>query len=280
MNYPLFEMLFQSIILKQRRSLGQNFLHDLNLTSKIALLNGSIKNSTILEIGAGPGALTRGLLASGAKKVIALERDERLIPALNQIKDHFDNRLEVKYADALNENIEAYLNGPVKVVANLPYNIGTELLVRWLTPVTWPPKWEDMTLMFQKEVAERIVAIPSTKAYGRLSVLAQWRCNTNIRMTVSPDAFRPKPKVQSAVISIKALNTPKFYANQAILENLVKAGFNQRRKMIRSSLKSFDININNDLLSVNLKPTLRAENLTISDWCKLAEQIEKNKQLN
>jgi len=146
--------------------------------------------------------LTRALLNSGAKKVLAIERDERLIPALNQIKDHFDNRLEVKYADALNENIEAYLNGPVKVVANLPYNIGTELLVRWLTPSVWPPYWESLTLMFQKEVAKRIVATPGSKAYGRLALLVQWRCDAKIVMEISPQAFTPPPKVTSAVVHI------------------------------------------------------------------------------
>ena len=262
--------------LEAKKSLGQNFLHDLNLTSKIALLSGSIENSTILEIGAGPGALTRGLLASGAKKVIALERDERCIPALMDIADYYDGKLEILERDALKFDLNEIKDlGSLKIISNLPYNIGTELLVKWLTPIIWPPKWGDMTLMFQKEVADRIVAIPGTKAYGRLSILTQWRCDANIRMTVSPDAFRPKPKVQSAVVSIKALNTPKFYAKQTILEKLVKAGFGQRRKMIRSSLKSFDVNINTHLQNVDLKPTLRAENLTVSDWCRLAEQIEK-----
>ena len=264
--------------LEAKKSLGQNFLHDLNLTSKIALLNGPIENSTILEIGAGPGALTRGLLASGAKKVIAIERDKRCIPALIDIANYHDGKLEILERDALKFDLNEIIDFEnLKIISNLPYNIGTELLVQWLTPITWPPKWKDMTLMFQKEVADRIVAKPSTKAYGRLSVLAQWRCNTDIRMTVSPEAFRPKPKVQSAVVSIKALDAPKYYANQIILEKLVKAGFGQRRKMIRSSLKSLDVNINGHLKDVDLKPTLRAENLTVSDWCRLAEQVEKNK---
>ena len=262
--------------LDAKKSLGQNFLHDLNLTSKIALLSGSLENSTILEIGAGPGALTRGLLASGAKKVIALERDKRCMPALMDIANYYDGKLEVLERDALNFDLNEIKDlGSLKIISNLPYNIGTELLVKWLTPINWPPKWDDMTLMFQKEVAERIVAIPGTKAYGRLSVLAQWRCNTDIRMIVSPEAFRPRPKVQSAVVSIKALDAPKYYADQIILEKLVKTGFEQRRKMIRSSLKSFNVNINSHLKNVDLKPTLRAENLTVSDWCRLAEQIEK-----
>ena len=262
--------------LDAKKSLGQNFLHDLNLTSKIALLSGTLENSTILEIGAGPGALTRGLLASGAKKVIALERDKRCMPALMDIANYYDGKLEVLERDALNFDLNEIKDlGSLKIISNLPYNIGTELLVKWLTPINWPPKWDDMTLMFQKEVAERIVAIPGTKAYGRLSVLAQWRCNTDIRMIVSPEAFRPRPKVQSAVVSIKALDAPKYYADQIILEKLVKTGFEQRRKMIRSSLKLFNVNINSHLKNVDLKPTLRAENLTVSDWCRLAEQIEK-----
>ena len=272
---PLREVILK-YNLEAKKSLGQNFLHDLNLTSKIALLSGTLENSTILEIGAGPGALTRGLLASGAKKVIALERDKRCMPALMDIANYYDGKLEVLERDALNFDLNEIKDlGSLKIISNLPYNIGTELLVKWLTPINWPPKWDDMTLMFQKEVAERIVAIPGTKAYGRLSVLAQWRCNTDIRMIVSPEAFRPRPKVQSAVVSIKALDAPKYYADQIILEKLVKTGFEQRRKMIRSSLKLFNVNINSHLKNVDLKPTLRAENLTVSDWCRLAEQIEK-----
>ena len=155
--------------------------------------------------------MTRGLLASGAKKVIALERDKRCMPALMDIANYYDGKLEVLERDALNFDLNEIKDlGSLKIISNLPYNIGTELLVKWLTPINWPPKWDDMTLMFQKEVAERIVAIPGTKAYGRLSVLAQWRCNTDIRMIVSPEAFKPKPKIQSAVVSIKALDAPKI----------------------------------------------------------------------
>ena len=234
---------------------------------------GDLTNHTILEIGPGPGGLTRALLNSGAKKVLAIERDERLIPALNQIKDHFDNRLEVKYADALNENIEAYLNGPVKVVANLPYNIGTELLVRWLTPSEWPPYWESLTLMFQKEVANRIVATPGSKAYGRLALLVQWRCNAKIVMEISPQAFTPPPKVTSAVVHIERLKKPRFEADGKVLEKIVAAAFNQRRKMLRVSLKTFSPIIENILIDVGIKPTQRAEEISLEQFCALARRL-------
>lgn len=263
--------------LEAKKSLGQNFLHDLNLTSKIALLSGPLNNSTVLEIGAGPGALTRGLLASGAKKVIAIERDKRCIPPLVDISNFYGGKLEILEIDALKyELTDIKETKNLKIISNLPYNIGTELLVKWLTPEIWPPIWNDMTLMFQKEVAERIVAQPGTKAYGRLSVLAQWRSDVKIEMTVTPEAFRPKPKVHSSVVCIKATKKPKYYANQKILENLVKAGFGQRRKMIRSSLKTFNANITKYLLLAGVSPTMRAENLSIADWCFLAELIEKN----
>ncbi|MDC1348191.1 16S rRNA (adenine(1518)-N(6)/adenine(1519)-N(6))-dimethyltransferase RsmA [Amylibacter sp.] len=259
--------------LSAKKSLGQNFLLDLNLTNKIARMAGDLTNHTILEIGPGPGGLTRALLNSGAKKVLAIERDERLIPALNQIKDHFDNRLEVKYADALNENIEAYLNGPVKVVANLPYNIGTELLVRWLTPSVWPPYWESLTLMFQKEVAKRIVATPGSKAYGRLALLVQWRCDAKIVMEISPHAFTPPPKVTSAVVHIERLKKPRFEADGKVLEKIVAAAFNQRRKMLRVSLKAFSPIIENILIDVGIKPTQRAEEISLKQFCALAQKL-------
>ena len=259
--------------LSAKKSLGQNFLLDLNLTNKIARMAGDLTNHTILEIGPGPGGLTRALLNSGAKKVLAIERDERLIPALNQIKEHFDNRLEVKYADALNENIEAYLNGPVKVVANLPYNIGTELLVRWLTPSEWPPYWESLTLMFQKEVANRIVATPGSKAYGRLALLVQWRCNAKIVMEISPQAFTHPPKVTSAVVHIERLKNPRFEADGKVLEKIVAAAFNQRRKMLRVSLKAFSPIIEDILIDVGIKPNQRAEEISLEQFCALARVL-------
>ena len=181
--------------------------------------------------------------------------------------------MEVKYADALNENIEAYLDGPVKVVANLPYNIGTELLVRWLTPSEWPPYWESLTLMFQKEVANRIVATPGSKAYGRLALLVQWRCNAKIVMEISPQAFTPPPKVTSAVVHIERLKKPRFEADGKVLEKIVAAAFNQRRKMLRVSLKSFSPIIEDILIDVGIKPTQRAEEISLEQFCALAQKL-------
>ena len=259
--------------LSAKKSLGQNFLLDLNLTCKIARMAGDLTKHTILEIGPGPGGLTRALLYSGAKKVIAIERDERLSPALNQIKNHYNKRLELIYADALNEDIEVYLNGPVKVIANLPYNIGTELLVRWLTPTNWPPYWDSLTLMFQKEVAKRIVATPGSKAYGRLALLVQWRCNAKIVMEVSPQAFTPPPKVTSAVVHIVRLEKPRYEADAKVLERVVAAAFNQRRKMLRVCLKTFSNDIEDILLSVSIKPTQRAEEIGLEKFCALARKL-------
>ena len=259
--------------LSAKKSLGQNFLLDLNLTNKIARMAGDLNNHTVLEIGPGPGGLTRALLSSGAKKVLAIERDERLIPALNQINDHFNGRLDVKYADALNEPFDNYLKGPVKVVANLPYNIGTELLIRWLTPKIWPPYWDSLTLMFQKEVAKRIVASPGTKAYGRLALLVQWRCNAKIVMEIPPQAFTPPPKVTSAVVHIERLDTPRFDADGKTLERIVAAAFNQRRKMLRVSLKAFSPSIESILLNVGINPTQRAEEIGLEQFCALSKKI-------
>ena len=272
-SLPPLREIIKEYQLSTKKSLGQNFLLDLNLTNKIARMAGDLTGYTVLEIGPGPGGLTRALLNSGAKKVLAIEKDERLIPALNQIKDHFDNRLEVRYADALNENIESYLNGPVKVVANLPYNIGTELLIRWLTPINWPPYWDSLTLMFQKEVAKRIVATPGSKAYGRLALLVQWRCNAKIVMEVSPQAFTPPPKVTSAVVHIERLEKPRYEADAKVLERVVAAAFNQRRKMLRVCLKTFSRDIENILLSVDIKPTQRAEEIGLEKFCALARKL-------
>ncbi|MDA9329456.1 16S rRNA (adenine(1518)-N(6)/adenine(1519)-N(6))-dimethyltransferase RsmA [bacterium] len=272
-SLPPLREIINEYQLSAKKSLGQNFLLDLNLTNKIARMAGDLTGYTVLEIGPGPGGLTRALLNSGAKKVLAIERDERLIPALNQIKNHFDNRLEVRYADALNENIESYLNGPVKVVANLPYNIGTELLIRWLTPINWPPYWDSLTLMFQKEVAKRIVATPGSKAYGRLALLVQWRCNAKIVMEVSPQAFTPPPKVTSAVVHIESLEKPRYEADAKVLERVVAAAFNQRRKMLRVCLKTFSRDIENILLSVDIKPTQRAEEIGLEKFCALARKL-------
>jgi 16S rRNA (adenine1518-N6/adenine1519-N6)-dimethyltransferase len=259
--------------LTAKKSLGQNFLLDLNLTSKIARQAGDLTNCDVLEIGPGPGGLTRGLLHEGARRVLAIERDERLTPALDQIKEHYDGRLDVIFGDALEVDVTQHLQAPVKVVANLPYNVGTELLVRWLTPQNWPPYWDSLTLMFQKEVAQRIVAQPKTKAYGRLALLVQWRCNAKMVMEISPQAFTPPPKVTSAVVHIERLAKPRFPADAKVLERVVATAFNQRRKMLRASLKSLSPDIEDVLNSVGIVPTQRAEEISLEQFCALSRAL-------
>ena len=259
--------------LSARKSLGQNFLLDLNLTAKIARLAGDLSGSDVLEIGPGPGGLTRGLLAEGARKVLAVEKDARCIAPLAEIAAAYPGRLQVLNADALQLDATAYLQPPIRVVANLPYNVGTELLVRWLTPADWPPFWQSLTLMFQKEVAQRIVAKPGGKAYGRLAILAQWRCEARIVMELPPEAFTPPPKIRSAVVHLTALPEPRFPADPKVLSRVVAAGFNQRRKMLRAALKSLAPGIEDRIIAAGLKPTDRAEQISIEGFCALAREV-------
>ena len=261
--------------LDAKKSLGQNFLLDLNLTSKIARLAGDISGHDVLEVGPGPGGLTRGLLAAGARRVVALEKDPRCMAALAQIAATYPGRLDVFNADALDFDIRGQLTGPVRVVANLPYNVGTELLVRWLTPKDWPPFWSSLTLMFQKEVAERIIAKPGTKAYGRLGILAQWKSNPSVVMELPPEAFTPPPKVHSAVVHLEALAEPRFPAPAGLLSSTVAMAFNQRRKMLRSSLKSATPDIETALRDAGLEPTARAEEISLEGFCALARRLAK-----
>jgi len=266
---PLREVIAQHNLSAQK-SLGQNFLLDLNLTSKIARQAGDLTQSDVLEIGPGPGGLTRGLLAEGARRVIAIEKDRRCIAALEDIQKAYPDRLKILEGDALSINPMEHLTGPVKVVANLPYNIGTELLIRWLTPKRWPPFWTSLTLMFQKEVAERIVAPVASKAYGRLALLSQWRTDANIVMNLPPSAFTPPPKVSSAVVHLTALSAPRFEAEAAVLEKTVAKAFNQRRKMLRSSLKGLTPDLEEKLNAAGIAPTLRAEQVSLEQFCALA----------
>ena len=261
--------------LDAKKSLGQNFLLDLNLTSKIARLAGDISGHDVLEVGPGPGGLTRGLLAAGARRIVALEKDPRCMPALAQIAAAYPGRLNVFNADALEFDMRGQLTGPVRVVANLPYNVGTELLVRWLTPKDWPPFWSSLTLMFQKEVAERIIAKPCTKAYGRLGILAQWKSTPSVVMELPPEAFTPPPKVHSAVVHLEALAEPRFPAPAGLLSSTVAMAFNQRRKMLRSSLKSAAPDIEAALRDAGLKPTARAEEISVEGFCALARRLAK-----
>ncbi|MDO5757922.1 MAG: 16S rRNA (adenine(1518)-N(6)/adenine(1519)-N(6))-dimethyltransferase RsmA [Rhodobacterales bacterium] len=260
--------------LSARKSLGQNFLLDLNLTAKIARQAGDLKGFDVLEIGPGPGGLTRGLLAEGARHVLAIEKDPRCLPALTEIAEANPGRLTVMTGDALQIDPLQHLTPPIRVAANLPYNIGTELLVRWLTPDTWPPFWQSLTLMFQREVAERIVASPGSKAYGRLALLAQWRSDPRIVMNLPPEAFSPPPKVSSAVVHLNALPLPRYPAQPRLLERTVAMAFNQRRKMLRAALKGLAPDIEDRLIASGIKPTDRAETVGLEQFCALARTLE------
>ena len=259
--------------LNAKKSLGQNFLLDLNLTAKIARLAGDLEGYDVLEVGPGPGGLTRGLLASGARRVIALEKDPRCIPALNEIAEFYPGQLDIFNTDALDFDVRSHLTVPIRIVANLPYNVGTALLIRWLTPKDWPPFWNTLTLMFQKEVAERIIATPGSKSYGRLAILAQWKSNPKIMMELPPEAFTPPPKVHSAVVHFDALPEPRFPAPAGLLTSTVAMAFNQRRKMLRSSLKSASPNIENVLRDAGIEPTARAEEISLEGFCALARGL-------
>lgn len=269
---PLREVI-STHTLNAKKSLGQNFILDLNLTAKIARLAGSLDDHDILEVGPGPGGLTRGLLSQGARRVVVLEKDIRCMPALEEIKAAYREKVQIFNADALDFDAQRHLTGPVRIVSNLPYNIGTELLTRWLTPGDWPPFWETLTLMFQKEVAERIIARPGSKAYGRLSILAQWKANAEIVMALPPESFSPPPKVHSAVVHFAALPEPRFPAPARLLSATVAMAFNQRRKMLRSSLKAASKDIEMVLRDAGLEPTARAEEISLEGFCALARGL-------
>jgi 16S rRNA (adenine1518-N6/adenine1519-N6)-dimethyltransferase len=259
--------------LSAKKALGQNFLLDLNLTAKIARAAGDLTGADVLEVGPGPGGLTRGLLAAGARRVLAVEKDARCLPALAEIAAACPGRLEVVQGDALALDAAAMLVPPIKVVANLPYNIGTELLIRWMTPAVWPPFWQSLTLMFQKEVAERIVAKPGSKAYGRLALMVQWRAEARIVLTLPPEAFTPPPKVSSAVVHIVALPKPRYPADAGVLARVTAAGFNQRRKMLRASLRGLAPDIEDKLRAAGIDPTARAEEIPLEGFCALARLL-------
>jgi 16S rRNA (adenine1518-N6/adenine1519-N6)-dimethyltransferase len=260
--------------LSARKSLGQNFLLDLNLTRRIARAAGPLEGATVLEVGPGPGGLTRALLMEGAGKVIAVERDDRTRPALAAIAAAYPGRLEVVEADALNVNwadIAAQVEGPVKIAANLPYNIATPLLTGWLLAEPWPPYWSSLTLMFQKEVAQRITASPGSDAYGRLSIISQWRSQALKLFDISPRAFTPPPKVTSSVVHITPLPEPVHRCQAQVLEKVTAAAFGQRRKMLRSSLKALGGDTEAMIAAAGLKPEMRAEQVDVAGFCRLAE---------
>lgn len=258
--------------LQAKKALGQNFLLDLNLTGKIARTAGDLSQTTVIEVGPGPGGLTRALLLHGARSVVAIERDERCLAALAEISDHYPGRLTVVADDALKCDMAALAGtGPVKIVANLPYNVGTELLLRWLTPADWPPFYQSLTLMFQKEVAQRIVARPGSDAYGRLGVLAGWRTEAKIAFDVPAQAFTPPPKVTSSVVHLTPRPAP-MAADIARLARVTEHAFGQRRKMLRQSLKGID---GARLLeATGIDGTRRAETLDIAEFVALANALD------
>jgi 16S rRNA (adenine1518-N6/adenine1519-N6)-dimethyltransferase len=257
--------------LQAKKSLGQNFLLDLNLTGKIARAAGDLSQTTVIEVGPGPGGLTRALLTLGAGRVIAIERDERCLAALAEVAAHYPGRLEVIAGDALRTDFAQLAAGePTRIVANLPYNIGTELLVRWLTLPAWPPFYRSMTLMFQREVAERIIAKPATEGYGRLGVLAGWRTEARIAFDVPPQAFTPPPKVTSSVVHLVPRANP-LPADVKTLGRVTEAAFGQRRKMLRQSLKS--LGAGRLLEATGIDGTRRAETLSVEEFVRLANAV-------
>lgn len=257
--------------LSARKSLGQNFLLDLNLTRRIARAAAPLVGHTIVEVGPGPGGLTRALLMEGAERVIAVERDARVMPALAEIAAAFPGRLEVIEADALTVHWPALVgDGPARIVANLPYNIATPLLVGWLCAEPWPPWWRSLTLMFQSEVADRITASHGSKVYGRLSVIAQARAQARTLFDIDRRAFTPPPKITSTLVEIVPLEAPPLACPVTQLERVTAAAFGQRRKMLRASLKTLVADPVPLLDRAGIPPTARAEDLSVADFCRLA----------
>ncbi|PZQ22857.1 MAG: 16S rRNA (adenine(1518)-N(6)/adenine(1519)-N(6))-dimethyltransferase [Sphingopyxis macrogoltabida] len=256
--------------LSASKALGQNFLFDEQLLDRIAALPGDLSGATVFEVGPGPGGLTRALLRAGAR-VMAVERDERCLPLLGELSEAFDGRLTVLSDDAMAIDADALTGGPYHIVANLPYNVGTALFTRWLEPARWPPQWLSLTLMFQQEVAERIVASVGTSAYGRLAVLAQWRSHARIAMKVHRSAFTPPPKVMSAIVHVTPTEEPAG-VDPKILSKLTEKGFGQRRKMLRQSLKGVRGAIE-ALEALGIDPTRRAETISVAEWVALARRL-------
>ncbi len=267
---PPLRQVVEAHRLAAKKALGQNFLLDLNLTGRIARTAGDLSKSTVIEIGPGPGGLTRALLMHDAKHVVAIERDQRCLPALAEIQRHYPGRLTIIEADALEIDLAEFAQDETKIVANLPYNIGTQLLVNWLSIEPWPPFYQSMTLMFQREVAERIVAHAGDKHYGRLGVLTGWRSMANIAFDVPPEAFWPPPKVTSSVVQILPRSEP-LSCDAAALEIVARNAFGQRRKMLRQSLKQIG---GADLLArAGIEETRRAETLSVEEFCALAREF-------
>jgi 16S rRNA (adenine1518-N6/adenine1519-N6)-dimethyltransferase len=270
---PLREVIARHGIVA-RKSLGQNFLLDLNLTGRIARAAGPLEHATVVEIGPGPGALTRALLAAGARRILAIERDERCLAALGEIAAAYPGHLELVAGDALRLDPAELSDAPRKIVANLPYNIATPLLIGWLDRIG---EYESLTLMFQREVAERLTAAPRSKSYGRLSVLVQWLAEPQILFDIPPRAFVPPPKVTSSVVSIVPRPEPLAPADQATLERITAAAFGQRRKMLRTSLKTLGTPVEPLLERAGVAPTARAEELGVAEFCAIARVVEPSR---
>ncbi len=264
--------------LAAKKSLGQNFILDLNLTRRIARAGGPITGRTVVEVGPGPGGLTRALLLEGARRVVAVERDSRCLPALAEIGARYPGQLDVHEGDALEADWPALVGRgePAVIAANLPYGAATMLLVGWLETEPWPPWWDRMVLMFQKEVAERIVAVPGTKDYGRLSVISQWRAEARIALTLKPEAFTPPPKVSSAVVVLTPRKVPQPACSVSALGRVTAAAFGQRRKMLRASLKTLVPQPEALLEAAGIAPELRAERVPVRDFARLALVYERS----
>ena len=276
-NLPPLREVIAAHGLRAEKELGQNFLLDLNLTSRVARTAGDLTGHTVIEVGPGPGGLTRALLAEGAKKVIAIERDARTLPALAEIASAYPGRLEIVEADALTVDYAALAEGPTRIVANLPYNIATPLLTGWLTAQPWPAWFDSLTLMFQREVAERICARPGESQYGRLGVLAGWRTDARIAFNIDRNAFVPAPKVTSAVVHLVPKPVePDVPVN--MLEAVTRAAFGQRRKMIRQSLKGLGVPIEPLLAAAGLQGSERAEDLDIPVYVTLTRTFAEAKR--
>jgi 16S rRNA (adenine1518-N6/adenine1519-N6)-dimethyltransferase len=261
-----------------KKSLGQNFLLDLNLTARIARSGGILDDIDVVEVGPGPGGLTRALLALGARRVIAIERDDRAVPALQEIASYYPNRLTIVADDAMRFDPRPLLAGQqARIIANLPYNIATALLVSWLTTEPWPPWYDRMILMFQREVAERLVAQPGSKSYGRLAVLTAWRCEAKILFDIAPTAFVPPPKVTSSVVRLDPRQLP-LACDAHLLQRVTEAAFGQRRKMLRQSLRSLGLDPLPLLAAAEIAPTARAEEIPVEGFVELARLLAAERE--
>ena len=273
---PPLRDIIRNLGLTARKSLGQNFLLDFNLTRRIARAAGPLEGATIVEVGPGPGGLTRALLMEGASRVIAIEKDERCLPALAAIEVAYPGRLEIVAGDARSVDFGALnLRRPARIVANLPYSVATPLLIGWLKTEPWPPWFDRLVLMFQREVALRIVAKPGSKDFGRLAVLSQWRTDPRILLTLPTAAFTPRPKIDSSLVELVPKNAPQLLCDVSTLERVTAAAFGQRRKMLRSSLRQITPEAEELLQGLGIDPKRRAEELQIGDFCRIANALAR-----